>query len=276
MAPAMITRFAPTPSGYLHAGNAANALLVWGLARQLGGTVALRIDDLDAARYRPAYVDDIFDLLPWLGLTWQHGPRDRRDLEEHHSGRLRTARYRSALDTAAQAGLELYACRCSRRMLAGPATGGCPGGCRTASHALVPDESSLRAHVPPGTVMTVDGHDVDVAAAVGDVVVWRRDDLPAYHLASVIDDEDLGVTHIVRGADLLESTAVQLFLAPYLGAERVRAATFIHHGLLTGPDGSKLSKSQLVTGEPLPRTPEGREHLIDIARGLGAPVGITL
>lgn len=270
----MITRFAPTPSGYLHEGNAANALLVAWLAEELGGQVALRIDDLDAARLRPAYVDDIFDMLHWLGIDWSVGPRSAAVVSQR-AGADRLQPYRDALHTASDAGLALYACTCSRRMLTGPATGGCPGGCLHEGRDFVAGETVVRAHIPSGTSVEVAGTTIDLSRTAGDVVLWRRDDLPAYHLASVVDDSALGVTHIVRGEDLRESTALQVHLAPFLGAPAIAAAVYLHHGLVTGPDGAKLSKSQLGSGAPLPRTDAHRAHIERVATELGAPLGIT-
>lgn len=259
----MITRFAPTPSGYLHLGNAVNAQLVAWLAQAHGGTLALRIDDMDAPRYRPEYLRDIFETLEWLGIAWQVGPRDEADFEAHHSLRARTAYYRAELSAAAGRGLQLYACRCSRRELTGPPSGGCPGGCREAGHEFAVGETAIRAGIP-----------ADVCPEMGDVVLWRRDDLPAYHLASVIEDRDLGVTHVVRGEDLRASTQVQLFLAPYLDATAFAAATVVHHGLLTDARGAKLSKSTQDAG-PMRRTPDLRDALVQAALEIGARAGIT-
>lgn len=271
----MLTRFAPTPSGFLHRGNAANALLVSWLAYQVGGRVALRIDDADAQRRRPEYVSDIFEVLDWLGVDWQIGPRDPADLDAAWSQTLRIDRYREALVAARDLGAPIYACRCTRSMLSGPPAGGCPGGCRHADHDHVHGETALRLHIPRGTTRMVEGSAVDVAATIGDVVVWRRDDLPAYHLTSVVDDVDLGVTHIVRGADLVESTAVQQVIAEDFGLASYLTATFIHHGLLTDTDGAKLSKSQLGGASPLPRDQDTWAAVHEDARSLGAAVGIS-
>ena len=229
--------------------------------------MALRIDDVDAARYRPEYVRDIFDVLPWLGIDWQLGPVDAADFDARHSLRGRTERYRDELSAAADRGLQLYACRCSRRQLTGPPTGGCPGGCRVAGHAFVVGETAIRAQVP-----------VDVCPEIGDVVLWRRDDLPAYHLASLVEDRDLGVTHVVRGDDLRASTLIQRHLAPFLGAQSFADATVVHHRLLTDDAGAKLSKSTLasaLTSGPMHRTPEGRDAIVRAAAGIGAGVGIS-
>jgi glutamyl-tRNA synthetase len=260
----MITRFAPTPSGFLHTGNAANALLVAWLADQEAGTVTLRIDDVDATRARPEYVADVFHVLEWLGI----------DVAAVHSQSQRRDRYWAALEAGRSSGLVVYACTCSRSLLRGPAMDGCPAGCRTAHREHVSGVTALRVLVPAGTLVPVGEALVDVAATSGDFVVWRRDDLPAYHLTSVVDDHDLGVTHIVRGSDLLESTAAQLFLAKGLGLDVMDRATVLHHDLIRDSTGAKLSKSQMATGHPMPRDDSERARLHAMAATLGAPVGI--
>lgn len=259
----MRTRFAPTPSGYLHLGNAVNAALVARWAEQEAGTVILRIDDIDTARSRPEYVDDIVGLLDWLGIgvTGTHRQSDRLE------------RYRDVIE--AGSGAAFYACSCSRRDLDAPAAGGCPGGCRTAGLPLRPGSTALRVVVPAGTTVVVDGRAVQVDATMGDFVVWRRDDLPAYQLASVVDDVDLGITHIVRGVDLRDSTAAQIFLADALGLSSFAGTAIVHHDLVAAPDGAKLSKSQVERGRPLPRSDETRRRVSAMADALGAPLGIT-
>ena len=237
-----LTRIAPTPSGYLHAGNIRNIEITVDLARREGLALALRIDDCDASRYRREYVEGIFESLRALGITWDIGPRDPEDFETRWSQRARTDYYRSQL--AAASSLDTYACTCSRSMAAALGTGGCTGGCRGKGTPLTPNASALRVHVPEGTIIDVDGVDVDLATAMGDFVIWRRDDLPAYQLVSVIEDRDLGTTHIVRGEDLLASSAAQILLARHLGAPNVVDATYIHHPLLVDSLGRKLSKSQ--------------------------------
>ena len=243
-----ITRLAPTPSGFLHEGNALNFLLVARLGQEQDALVALRIDDIDVPRCRPEYVDDIFAVLDWLQIAWERGPRDRSDLESTHSLSLRTEYYREQLRDARAAGLEIFACRCTRAEISAAGGRGCIGSCRAVGYALVAGESVLRASTP-----------------MGDVVLWRRDDLPAYHLASIIEDRDLGTTLVVRGEDLLETTAVQRHLAPYFGALGFVNATFVHHPLVVGADGSKLSKSRSTAG-PMVRSDELRSRLESMAQ----------
>ena len=271
----MITRIAPTPSGFLHLGNAVNAVLVSWLAAAQAGTTALRIDDADRTRSRPEYVDDIFEVLEWLEIPWTVGPRNAKEFEDSYTQVSRSAVYWQRLTAARDLGLVLYACTCSRAQLAGPAVGGCPGGCRDTPLSLRTPDSAVRAHLPVGTTVAVADRTVPIAERLGDVVLWRRDGLPAYHLTSIVDDGDLSTTHVVRGADLLESSALHIHLAPYLGSPALATATFLHHGLVRSPSGDKLSKSHLAGEGPLPRTSEVRERILAVARRLGAPLGIT-
>ena len=243
---APLTRIAPTPSGFLHEGNRLNIRTTADLATSLGATLALRIDDADAARYRREYADDIFATLHGMGISWTVGPRDVDDFEQHWSQRARTEQYRNELRKALESGLDVYACACSRAQQTGPASGGCAGGCRSRSLALEPGRTSLRIVVDAGTRVTIGEEVIPLADAMGDFVIWRRDDLPAYQLVSVVEDRDLGVTHIVRGRDLISSSAAQVHLARWTGAHNVAEAVYVHHGLVTDSSGAKLSKSTLA------------------------------
>ncbi|MFM8239732.1 MAG: glutamate--tRNA ligase family protein [Actinomycetota bacterium] len=241
-----LTRYAPTPSGFLHAGNIANLEQTAELARQVGATVALRIDDADATRYRREYVDDVFRVLAVHELDWDLGPRDTDDFEANFSQRRKTEYYREVL---LDSGLTTYACTCSRSTQRATPTGGCTAGCRGSGHEWRPADTALRVAVPPGTTIDVSGTAVRLDLEMGDFIVWRRDDLPAYQLVSVVEDRDLGTTHIVRGADLLASSAAQIFLARALGADNVITATYVHHDLVLDAEGRKLSKSTMSSQE---------------------------
>lgn len=265
----MHTRLAPTPSGYLHAGNAVNLLITTALARSTAATVQLRIDDMDVERYRPEYVDDIFSVLAWLGISWDVGPRDRAEFESGFRLADRTSQYRERLESLTGSGLQTYACGCSRSQAHAAGTRGCVGDCRDAALLLEPGRTALRAHIPVGTVVHVGDQSVDLHAEFGDPVLWRRDDLPAYHLASLDEDLRAGVTDIVRGIDLLPSTALQGWLASHSPDAGLSEVNVWHHPLLTGPDGIKLSKSQLGA-DPLPRTGSERDRLRGLAAVLAA------
>jgi len=236
-----IGRIAPTPSGYLHIGNAANFLLTWLAVRLRHGRLLLRIDDLDRDRCKEVYVEDVFASLEWLGIEPDEGPSGVSDFYEHYSQTLRYGIYRSELERMEQNGAELFACNCSRRQLAGADL--YPGTCRTAGLDAVPMQTAIRIAVPDSTDIAVGDAIVPLDRTLGDFVLWRRDDVPAYQLVSVVEDRRLGVNLIIRGKDLLESSAAQLFLAPFLQAGTFANATFLHHDLVRRPDGGKFSKS---------------------------------
>ena len=243
-----LTRIAPTPSGFVHEGNRVNFRHTADLAADIGAAIALRIDDADAARYRREYAEDVFATLRSMGIEWTVGPRDVDDFEAHWSQRARTEYYRSQLEAALDRGMPAYACACSRTQQRGPAIAGCIGHCRGRRLPLASGSTALRVVVEPGTDVEVSGQRVDLCAEMGDFVVWRRDDLPAYQVVSVVEDRDLCVTHIVRGLDLLPSSAAQVHLAAWFDAANVSGATFVHHDLVTDAAGAKLSKSQLSHG----------------------------
>lgn len=237
------SRIAPTPSGFLHLGNAVNFLLVWVMVRARGGALKLRIDDADAARTRPEYVEDIFRQLEWLGITWDEGPQSPDEFYRRHSQLLRVDRYHQTVELLRQEG-HVFACTCSRSLLRSAGSSVYPGTCR--GRAAPPgEEFALRLQVPEETVVRVQDTVVPLGRRMGDFVVWRRDDAPAYQLASVVDDIDGRINLIVRGEDLLESTAAQLFLAAKLkDAGSFLDAAFYHHPLVADAGGRKLSKSQ--------------------------------
>ncbi len=198
--------------------------------RRLGGRILLRIDDLDTDRTRAAFLDDIFENLAWLGLDWDEGPRDRDDFTERWSQHHRMPLYRAALERLKAVPGTIFACTCTRGQLA--RSGGAdryPGTCRTKGLPLDAAGAKLRLFAPD--------------APTGDFVVWKRDNFPAYQLASVVDDEHFAVTHIVRGADLRDSTEMQRRLARVLGYETFLQARVLHHPLVVGHDGRKFSKS---------------------------------
>ena len=193
-------------------------MLTWLLTRRAGGTLHLRIDDLDRPRLRPAYLENIFRTLDWLGLDYDHGPTGPADFEANYSQLHYLADYQRLLAELRQTPGLLYACRCSRTDV--QRAGGHHDDAACRARALLPDapETAWRAHVPAAT--SVAFRDlwqgevaVPLAAEMGDFVVRKKDGLPAYQVASVADDVRLGTTFIVRGLDLLPSSAAQLWLA---------------------------------------------------------------
>lgn len=238
------SRLAPTPSGFLHLGNAVNFLITWLMVQRAGGVLKLRIDDADCARCRPEYIEDIFVALDWLGITWDEGPSGPGDFLKNHSQRQRLDRYREVLD-ALRVAAPLFPCACSRRQIVKRSPAGIyPGTCRGRAFAPAKDHA-VRVRVPEEAVVAAGDSTVALGRLMGDFVLWRRDNLPAYQLASLVDDLDDRMNCIVRGEDLRASTAAQLHLAAALGdaGAPFRKAAFHHHALIPGRDGQKLSKS---------------------------------
>jgi glutamyl-tRNA synthetase len=243
----MRTRIAPTPSGFLHAGNAFNFLVTDKLAKALGAKVLLRIDDLDVERSRPEYVEDIFRSLEWLGVRVDEGPSGPEDFARNWSQQNRTGRYGEFAEKLRSAG-HLYPCACSRSQLEDLSRGGVHA-CRDQRMDGVAVGTPWRLRIPvacPVVMNVLEGSDrtVDLAAVMSDpVILQRTTGRPAYQVASLCDDLEMGITFIVRGADLLPSTACQLYLAQVLQADAFRAIRYHHHPLALGADGQKLSKS---------------------------------
>ncbi|MFZ8873757.1 MAG: glutamate--tRNA ligase [Paracoccaceae bacterium] len=239
------TRFAPSPTGYLHIGNFRAALMNYLLSRKLGGTFILRIDDTDAERSKEEYVEATKDDLTWLGLTW--------DRIERQSDRL--ARYDAAADRLREMGL-LYECfetpteldlkRKKQLNMGKP-----PVYDRAALALSASEKDALRAERGQGHWRFKLSHtriewrdgilgDISIdAASVSDPVLIRGDGQYLYTLASVVDDVEMGITHVVRGSDHVTNTATQIQMMDALGGT---VPTFAHHSLLTGPQGEGLSK----------------------------------
>jgi glutamyl/glutaminyl-tRNA synthetase len=246
-------RLAPSPTGYLHLGHARTFLIAAQRAQECGGELIFRNEDLDPDRCRPEYVSAMYEDLRWIGLQWSEGPdcggvyapysqNQRREIYVETWRKLRDDDF-------------IYPCTCSRKELALAATAPndaddepiYPGKCRGRTNAdsfdapaginwrfRVPDDegiSFMDQHLGPQTF--VGGRDF------GDFVVWRRDDVPAYQLAVVADDHAMQITEVVRGADLLKSTARQLLLYRALG---LAAPAFYHCDLVRDEAGVRLAK----------------------------------
>lgn len=236
-----IGRFAPSPTGPLHFGSLVAATASWLDARAAGGEWHLRIEDVDAPRTVAGAEGQILRALEKLGLSWD-GPLVRQS--------ERRPLYEEALERLRGAGL-VYRCRCSRREIADSALQGIdglvyPGTCRELALPRETDGAD-RLRVPEGAVEfddRVQGRvSQDVAREVGDFILKRRDGLHAYQLAVVVDDADAGVTDVVRGADLLDSTPRQLVLQRLLGFATPR---YLHIPAATNERGEKLSKQTLA------------------------------
>lgn len=228
--PSYIGRFAPTPSGHLHFGSLVAALASYLDARAVGGRWLLRMEDLDPPREMPGAQAAIVQSLQRYGFEWDGDMQRQSD---------RHATYEKVIENLLQAGLA-YACTCSRKQLE-PYPGAYPGFCRDASHPR--ENAAIRLRVPNREDRFIDRvqgeYTQHLGRDVGDFVIRRRDGLFAYQLAVVLDDAWQGVTDVVRGADLLDSTPRQLYLQELLGLPQPR---YLHVPLIIQPDGHKLGK----------------------------------
>ena len=252
-----VTRFAPSPTGYLHRGHAYSALTAFEAAKAAGGRFILRIEDIDLTRCRPQFEAAIYEDLAWLGLAWAAPVRRQSD---------HMADYRAALHELAERGLT-YRCFRTRREIA-EAIERAPHGALEAfrGDALAPAQEAARvaAGEPYAWRLSLaaaeralggfeslsfqeDGEGLNGARGLiqarpqlgGDVVLARKDVGVAYHLAVTHDDALQGVTHVIRGEDLIESTHVQRLLQALLG---LPTPVYRHHRLLAGPDGKRFAK----------------------------------
>jgi glutamyl-tRNA synthetase len=244
--PVPVGRLAPSPTGLLHLGHARSFLLAFWHVRSRGGRLVLRLEDLDGPRVQPEWVSATLRDLSWLGLDWDGPP----ELQSEHVERIR-----SAARDLEERGLA-YACVCTRgelRALSAPHAGDAepryPGTCRHRFTSLPVAEAAsgrhagLRFAVPPGAIAIQDGFagtsSWDVAADVGDFLILRRDKLPAYQLAVVVDDAAQGVTEVLRGDDLLSSAARQWHLQRALG---LPSPAWFHVPLVCDASGRRLAK----------------------------------
>ncbi len=252
-----VTRFAPSPTGYLHLGHAYSALYAAAAAREAGGLFLLRIEDIDVTRCRPEFEDAIYQDLEWLGLEWQQRVRRQSD---------HMADYTAALARLRDMAM-VYPCFCTRKEISaeiaaaagaphgpvGPDGPVYPGTCRS----LSPDERAARIDAGEGHALRLDvarasAHagalawaedgkgaiDTD-AARHGDVVLARKDTPTSYHLSVTVDDHLQGVSLVTRGEDLFEATHVHRLLQALLGFDTPR---YRHHRLLTNADGKRFAK----------------------------------
>jgi glutamyl-tRNA synthetase len=244
------TRLAPSPTGALHLGNARTFLVNWLLARQSGWKLVLRVEDIDGPRIKRDAAQGLIDDLQWLGIDWDEGPISQSDRRPH---------YEAALQKLV-AGGHAYPCVCSRKEIEAAASAPhaedgaavYPGTCRgrfesvEAARQASGRAPAIRFAVPEGRTVRFDDacagtQSFDVARELGDFVIAKADGTPAYQLAVVVDDAAMGVTDVVRGDDLLDSTPRQILLYEALGhAGQIPA--YCHLPLVVGTDGRRLAK----------------------------------
>lgn len=247
-------RYAPSPTGDLHLGNARTALLAWLAARAAGGAFILRVEDLDRARVvAGAEARQLADLR-WLGLDWDEGPDCGGPFGPYRQSE-RLALYEDALARLRNAG-RAFPCVCSRADVARAASAPhadeegprYPGTCRTRTAAPEGQRTSWRFRAEPEDLRFCDEvqgqHEVLPPASVDDFILRRADGIFAYQLAVVVDDRAMRIGEVVRAADLLSSTARQLALSRALGTdgEREEPPAFAHVPLVLGPEGQRLAK----------------------------------
>ncbi|MCB9932417.1 MAG: tRNA glutamyl-Q(34) synthetase GluQRS [Planctomycetes bacterium] len=249
-----VGRLAPTPSGWLHLGNARTFLLAWLWVRSCHGRVIMRIEDIDRPRCKPELREAALSELAWLGLDWDVGPHAGDPPGEYDQG-TRFEVYRRCLQKLADAGLA-YPCTCTRKDIeqASSAPHGdegaiYPGTCRgrwdSYEHAKRESgiEPAWRFRFEGASIHFLDDVSGDVSidrSTLGDFVLWRRDDLPSYQLAVTVDDALMGVTQVLRGRDLLTSTARQLALYAALGLQA--PAQWAHVPFVQDAQGRRMAK----------------------------------
>src|SRR5450432_2901341 len=256
-------RLAPSPTGYLHLGHARTFWVAQERARANGGTLILRNEDLDSTRFKMDFVSAMLEDLRWFGLEWSEGPDWGGQFAPYNQSE-RMQFYRAALEKL-RAGNFIFPCTCSRKDIQQAVTAPhgegdepiYPGTCRNKSEewrvtsgkqsqssSHVTRHASLRFRVPDGeTISFRDGNRGEqkfvAGKDFGDFVVWRGDDVPAYQLACVVDDAAMRITEVVRGADLLVSTARQILLYRALG---LAPPDFLHCELMLDEKGERLAK----------------------------------
>ena len=275
----VVTRFAPSPTGYLHVGHARTFWTAWQRAREAGGALVMRIEDLDWERSRVEYAEAAVEDLRWLGIRWQEGPDRGGPYAPYMQSKRRTI-YLAAWRRLLRRGF-LYPCRCTRKDLETalgapherviPAAQGSisagkldlqddepiyPGTCRnrqvdapqlpgpTAMEIDTPGNTNWRFRVPDGVAVEFEDRNLGRQRFVagvdfGDFVVWRRDGVPSYQLACVVDDAAMQISEVVRGADLLKSTARQILLNRALGYDN---PYWFHCKLVVDHNGRRLAK----------------------------------
>ncbi len=238
------TRIAPSPTGALHLGNARTFLINWAIARQQNWSIVLRIEDLDTPRVKPGVIERTIDTLAWLGLDWDSGPIiQSENLARHHA----------AMESLAERRM-VYPCSLTRSQIEAAPSAPNEGDHESRFDASlrpqsIPDEfhdagTNWRLIVNRGVVEFDDAYcgtqSIDPSKTIGDFVVWTQRSCPSYQLAVVVDDHHEGITEIVRGDDLLDSTARQLTILNALGY--TPTPRYTHLPLVRGSDGRRLAK----------------------------------
>ena len=237
------TRIAPSPNGHLHLGNVFNFLHTYRFSKKVKASLALRIDDHDFVRCKSEYVDEIFKALDLLEINIDEGPSSSDDFYLNYTQEKKREFYFSKLKELKSQ----FVCECSRKeVFKNNKEGIYSGVCHDKNLAFSSRENVIR-YLCPNEVVKFRDHSVNIHKCIGDTILWRKDDIVSYQWMSLCEDLDMEITHIVRGEDLLNSSAIQVSLANALGAKFVATDNFHHHKLLQR-NGEKLSKSRGDSG----------------------------
>ncbi|MBT6326617.1 MAG: hypothetical protein HOJ35_11655 [Bdellovibrionales bacterium] len=231
----LVSRIAPTPSGYLHIGNAVNFIITWLYVQKFKGELILRIDDLDSSRVRDKYIDDIFFQLDWLGINIDKGPSGSEEFKNKYSQKYRITLYDDFIKSIKFNGAFLYNCSCSRTMV------------KKLYH-----DSIYRGHCRNLNLKGIGSKRIKVDNSelfelMGDFIVYQKNNRPSYQVASLVDDIFYKVNLIIRGEDLWPSTQAQGYLSCFVNDNPFKNIICLHHPLLKDSKNNKLSKSSGAT-----------------------------
>ncbi|WP_297334966.1 glutamate--tRNA ligase family protein [Algoriphagus sp.] len=271
-----LTRIAPTPSGFLHLGNAYSFLLTQALAEKTGAKILLRIDDLDRERYRKEYVQDIFDSLDFLEISIDQGPKNLSDFEQEWSQIHRLPLYQNALQKLSDSN-QLFACTCSRKKIQSmDSSGYYLGHCLDRKIPLDRAEAAWRINTLTADLIELcafPDHKIiqPIPLDTSFFIVRKKDQMPSYHLASLVDDQHFEVDFIIRGMDLLSSSLAQSYLSEVIDFKNFKYSTFYHHSILKDRKRKKLSKSEGATS--LQHLRKNGKNLSDVLGLIGELMG---
>lgn len=250
------TRWAPTPSGFLHMGNVASMLLTYVLAQRFGWKILLRIDDLDRERIEDSYIGFIFRVIDFLKLDYDEGPSGVEDFQKNWSQHVRLPLYRHKIALLKERDM-LYASYVSRKELS------------TSPLAFLEERNNKDFNLSAAIRVEIP-HDIEeswqdfngqnyltpIFEHTPDIIIQRKDAYPAYQIATLADDQFFGVNVIIRGEDLVHSTALQRWLSRFCDYPEFCNTNFLHHPLLKDTEGIKFSKTQKSTALELKNRPE--------------------
>lgn len=273
-----LTRFAPTPSGFLHLGNLYSFLVTKVLAERNQAKVLLRIDDLDRDRFRQEYVQDIFDTLDFMEISYDLGPRSVKEFESEWSQIHRISSYHEALEELRKKKL-IFACDCSRKRIQQlDSSGYYLGHCLDRRIPLDRADTAWRFNTFNTDFIKIKTYpETENTYTIPEngafFIVRKKDKLPSYQLTSVVDDEHFGVDFIVRGLDLLSSSLNQKIIADSLNLTSFQNISYYHHPLIKDANNKKLSKSSGANSIQFLRK-EGKTSS-DIFQIIGQRLGFT-